>query len=380
MSTEGLKIYGQLENTCGLATTLMATQPELQGFADQLSTWWDGIAQLVEDSSNKVQEFGWERVLDYIILKVAKNDRLREFVEAQDADAAMLFLINIEDRVQRIFAKICRHDMPRGMFLKNAYDSGGRVCDPLLEIHLGIMKTNADLGVLYQFLGGKFVHHFESGIPTGAINFTRDEVKDSLDKNFAKKIQILEQSLKDGQHVFLGQTHHWMAVKGLKSFEDDDAPAGKGGQKPRRYFLYVLDPQKCVELTLPFNVLTENYLFYFFADDPALQAAGLKLLQEVLEEEIARDAEFFHKFRAGDIGDAEVLRKQAMEFLSAMGEVPEEAEEEEGEGEHAAELAHLEGRKWVAPPPPMGTILTGEQWMERIRAAIKNNFSDYSKL
>ncbi|HMF31136.1 MAG TPA: hypothetical protein VKK79_06970 [Candidatus Lokiarchaeia archaeon] len=376
MSTEGMIIYGQLENTCGLASTLMATQPERNGFADQLSVWWDGVGQLVDDPSNQAKEFAWERVLDYILLKIPTNDKLRAFVEEQDPDLAMLFTLNIGDRVQKIFARICRHEGPKGMFLKNAYEATGRVCDPLLDIHLGIMKTNADLGVLYCFFGGKFLHRFESGMPTGAIFFTRDEVKNPLDKNFLKKVQILEQAVKDGQHIFLGQTHHWMAVKGLKSFEDDDAPPSKGGQKPRKYFLYVLDPEKRMEMTLPFNVLTENFLFYFFQEDNTRQQAGLQLLAEVLDAEIAQDAEIYQKYLAGDIGDEDALRQQVKDFV---GEMEVEEEEEEEDHERAAELAQLEARERTAPPPPKG-ILTGEQWMERIRAAIKRNFSDYSKM
>ena len=91
----------------------MAIQPEKRSIVDHLQEWWNGLEQLVDDTTNPDSRDRMERVLDYILLKIAKNDRLRTFVEEQDPDLTLLFVLNIEDRFKRclhIFAGTRDHE------------------------------------------------------------------------------------------------------------------------------------------------------------------------------------------------------------------------------------------------------------------------------
>ena len=166
----------------------------------------------------------------------------------------------------------------------------------------------------------------------------------------------------------------------MKVVEDDDQLRENGGQKAKRYFLYVLDPEQEMEKTLPFTFLTENFLFYFFDQDDQSLEKGMQLLTEVLREEVAKDAALFQLFRGGDIGDEAKLRQQLIDFVGELAE--EEGEEQaEEEIEHSAEFAQSEVETHSKTLTHLVTgVLTGDQWMDRICAAIKRNFSNYSKL
>ncbi len=379
MPPEVFKIYGQMDNTCGLASLLMILQPESRGIAETLARWWGGVKNITKAAEAPQVEFNWERVLNYILLKTLKHPRLRAYADEKLGDPAIEYFIVFEDRIQQGLRRICSREGPRGMFLKNIFDSTGAVCDPLLQGHLNLMKLDAELKILYRFFGGIFQHHYEANEPTGAIKFTRQEVKDSTNKEFQGKIKILEQAIQNNHKILLGLGHHWMAVKSIKSFQEDTPAEGEPKVPSRNYFAYVLDPEVKQEKTVPFQRIGENYLFYIFEHKEAELKAGLQILEGVLKEDLPKDAEVYRRFVANEVGKEEPLKKQLVELLGAWplpeeerGEAEEEFEEEEEE--EPGRALEAESMDKIKPLP------TEEEMKQKLRAAIKKAFTDYSKI
>ncbi len=378
MPPEAIKLYGQMNNTCGLATLLMILQPESHGMTEHLARWWGGVKNVIKAAESPQVEFNWERVLNYILLKTLKNPRLRAYAEEKLGDMGIEYFIGAEGIIQKVFERICMQDGPRGMFLKNSFESSGSVCDPLLQVHLNIMKEDPELKILYLLFGGRFQHRYEAIQPTGAINFTRAEIKEPTSQEFQKKIKILDEAIHNNHKILLGLGHHWMAVKTIKSFEED-LPAGSEAKTPRRnYFTYVLDPEFKQEKTLPFQRIGENYMFYIFEHDETQFKAGLQLIEEVLKEEFPKDAEVRRRFLANEVGDEESLKKQLKELFGAWPLPEEEREkvEAELEEEEEAESRVLEAESMEKPKP----LPTEEEMTQKLRVAIKKAFSDYSKV
>ena len=384
MPPDQLKIYGQMENTCGLASLLMILQPESRGIRDYFARWWEGVKNITKAAEAPQVEFNWERVLNYILLKALKHPRLRAYAEEKLGEAALEYFIIFEDRIQQGLRRVCVREGPRGMFLKNAFENVGAVCDPLLQGHLNIMKLDAELKILYRFFGGKFQHHYEAAEPTGAIKFTYADLKDTTGKEFQQKILILEQAIHAKHPILLGLGHHWMAVKGIKSFEDETQRAGESGVQHRNYFAYLLDPEVKKEKTLPFQKINENYLFYVFEQDEAEFHVGLQLLDEVLTEDLPKDAEIYRRFVTNEIGVEEPLKELLAEMLGTGPPHEEERAEVEEEfeevGEEAIDRAIEVGALETADAAKEKPLPTEEEMVQRLRAAIKKGFSDYSKI
>ncbi len=379
MTPDALKLYGQMDNTCGLASLLMILQPESHGMAEILTRWWEGVKNLTKAKETPQSEFNWERVLNYILLKTLYHPRLRHYVEEKLGDYADVNFADFDFRIQEILKRICAREGPRGMFLKNCCESAASVCDPLLQLHLNIMKVDPELKILFNLFGGKFQHHYEAKQPTGALNFTRAEVRDSSSKEFQDKITILEKAVQNNHKILLGLGHHWMAVKTIKAFEEDSTPPGDPKAARRNYFAYVLDPEVKQAKTLPFQKIGENYMFYIFEQDESQCKAGLLLIDEVLKEDLPKDAEVYRKFVANEVGAEEPLKKQLVELLGAWPLPEEEREEVEEEEEEAGRV--LEEREFEAGITNEPKLLPTEAEMrQKLRAAIKKAFTDYSKI
>ncbi len=384
MPPEAINLYGQMDNTCGLASLLMILQPESHGIAEYLARWWGGVKNVTKVAETPQVEFNWQRVLNYILLKALWHARLRPYALEKLGEFADDIYADYDFRIQEGFRSLLAREGPRGMFLKNSFESTGAVCDPLLQGHLNLMKKDSELKILYLFFGGKFHHHYDANQPTGAISFTREEVKNVTGKEFQKKINILEDAVKKNYKILLGLGHHWMVVKTIKSFEEIPPSNNEFKAIPRNYFFYVLDPEVKKEKTLPFKRIGENYLFYIFEQNETELNAGLQLLDEVLKEDLPKDAEVYRRFAANEVGAEESLKTQLAEFFGAWplpeevrGEAMENFEEgEEGEGERAADAAMLEAGGSETPK----RLPTEEEMAQRLRAAIKKAFSDYSKV
>ncbi len=383
MPPEAPKIYGQMDNTCGLASLLMILQPESRGMVEHLNRWWGGVKSVTKAVDAPQIEFNWERVLNYILLKSLRHPRLRSYIEDKLGEAALEYFIIFEGRVQEGLRQICAREGPRGMFLKNAFESAAAVCDPLLQIHLNLMKQDSELKILYRFFGYKFHHHYEAEEPTGAINFTKEEVKDSNSQGFRKKIKILELAIQAKHTILLGLGHHWMAVKTLKSFEEGNPGANDPSLRLRNYFAYMLDSEVKKEKTLPFQRINQNYMFYIFEHDEGELKKGLQLIEDVLKEDLPKDAEVYRRFAANDVGAEEPLKTQLVELLGTWplpeemrGEFEEEIEEEGEEADRALEAGALE----AGGPDKAKPLPTEEEMKQRLRATIKKAFTDYSKI
>jgi hypothetical protein len=374
MPPDQLKIYGQMENTCGLASLLMILQPESRGIENYFVRWWEGVKNVTKAAEAPQVEFNWERVLNYILLKALKHPRLRAYAEEKLGELGLEYFILFEDRIQQNLRRICVREGIKGMFLRNAFESAGVVCDPLLQEHLNLMKKEYELKILYHFFGGKFQHHYESVLPTGAISFTQEEVKDSTSKEFQQKIHILEQAIQAKSPILLGLSDHWLVVKTLKSFIDDSQETSR---VPRHnYFVYALDPLVKLEKTYPFQRINENFLFYIFEQDNAELHVGLQLLDEVLMEDFPKDAGIYQRFVANEIGVEEPLKEQLTEMFGTWPlpkEEPVDAEEAIG---RATNVYLLEAEDVEKEKP----LPTEEEMIQRLRAAIKKGFSDYLKV
>ncbi len=378
MPTEAIKLYGQMNNTCGLASFLMILQPESHGMAEVLTQWWGGVKNVIKAVEAQQVELNWERVLNYILLKALRHPRLRSYVEEKLGDAAMEYFIIFEGRVQEGLRQICARYGPSGMFLKNNFESAAVVCDPLLQIHLDLMKQDSELKILYRFFGYKFHHHYEAEEPTGAINFTKEEVKDSNNPGFQKKIKILEQAIQAKHTILLGLGHHWMALKTLKAFEEEVAQGVDTKIQRRNYFAYLLDSEVKQEKTLPLQRINQNYMFYIFERDEAELKTGIQLIDDVLIEDLPKDAEVYRRFKANEIGAEEPLKTQLVE-LFGVWPLPEEMREElveEGEEEEEEVSRELEAESMDRIKP----LPTEDEMAQKLRAAIKKAFTDYSKI
>ncbi|OLS14662.1 MAG: hypothetical protein RBG13Loki_1703 [Promethearchaeota archaeon CR_4] len=335
-------------------------------------------------------EFNWERVLNYILLKTLRHSRFRAYAEEKLGDSGVEYFILFENRIQQNLRRICVQEGVKGMFLKNAFESMGVVCDPLLQDHLNLMKQEYELKILFHFFGCKFQHHYDSVLPTGAISFKKKEVKDSTGKDFQQKIQILEQAIQTKSPILLGLNDHWMVVRNVKSFIDESQGTEEQGAQHHKYFAYALDPLAKQEKTYPFERINEKFLFYIFDHEDAALRAGLQVLDEVLTEDFPKDAAIYQQFLANEIGDAEPLKQQLAEMFGMWPPLEEErmlfeeAKEIEEEFETMAEEGLDTAMKVDAlnggNTGELKSLPTEEEMAQRLRAAIKKGFSDYSKV
>lgn len=206
-------LYGQLPNSCGLATILMLVDPphfpRIENFLTELSVLIDPHIPRVDTS---ISEFRHQYALEYFLLKAqgfGKNTELYKYLETrfagiyEDQKALNMHLLTAKRE------KFLEMNM---IAVVKAYDDyilgeNDLITGIMLEDEVKTMKTDIEIKLLMELLGFQFVK-LKEGDATGAIDLSQGDTQ--------KNVDLLLKSFQNPKvRIIYGHQTHWMALDGI---------------------------------------------------------------------------------------------------------------------------------------------------------------------
>ncbi len=360
MGTLEMPRYHQLPNACGLSSLLMALRPDARAITPILDEFWEKIRNLFREKHwQNRREYLWTRVLEYLLLKGFQAPDFREAFEAAMPEFFELYVIISHDQIQQTHALLLKRFGPRIEPLIEKYYERGLLYEELVLRRILKMKENPELKFLAKIFGCDFVPWPQSWDGTGAVTFTREDLKSYRKNNpspeFEEKVTFLRKGLKAEDPMLLGSTHHWLAVKDILEFDG-------------KLFLTYHDPANGKEMRRPFDRFGPSDFFYRFTFSSEELQKNAAIARRVIEQDIPAE------IQAPPPAKPEQEIDRVVEGVEIQSGDLQELELE-AQTTAAAPLEETGERK---PIPP--EALAGKTIVERLRYIIRASFSDYTKL
>ncbi|MHA1733221.1 MAG: hypothetical protein ACTSU5_14840 [Promethearchaeota archaeon] len=364
--------FHQLPNACGLSALLMALRPDAREIAPILDEFWEIVAPLFRERRwQGRREFRWTLLLEYLLLKGMVDEEIREASYGAMPDFYDVYVVVSQMQVREVHALLLRRFGSRVEPLIERYYGDGLLYEELVLRRILKMKENPELKLLAWLFGCEFVPWGKSLDGTGAVTFTREEVKSYRKGNptpeFGEKLNFLREGLEAEDPVLLGSTHHWLAVRDLLEFDG-------------KYFVTYHDPATAKEVRKPLDRFTSNDFFYRFHFDPALAEGNVPLVRGVLERDVPAEVE------AAAVEGVAVVQPPGTSIELVARGVEIESGQLSVEGDTGREVPpEIETGAGVPPatdqvPPEAPERIPGETFVQRLRRIIRSNFSDYRSL
>jgi hypothetical protein len=152
----------------------------------------------------------------------------------------------------------------------------------ILQEHLGRMKTNVELRILFELFGYEFIPHYY-GQPTMALWFSEEEIK-NLEDTVSDKAKILKTEFERGSKVMWGQSYHWLAITDIQISE-------KG------YEIIVNDPLIGQKLKIKLQSLTDDDQLYFYKKKNVDMKPIWKSFIDYLTKEFEKERKVLENFK-----------------------------------------------------------------------------------
>ncbi len=365
-------IFLQLPNGCGLSSMLMFLDPlQDENLAHFLDEAWKGISQIMMQHNIHQKEFQWSFVLEYLLIKSLADNVIKEYIYEKQPD-------------YDVFSPLLSYDLAgyrqghmeqKREYIAEEYDNffrTGIINQFLLTQHIGKMKTNMELKMLFELFGYEFVPYY-SDDPTCAVIFTKKEMKNPKDPDVKERLDFLKNEFNKGARIMLGSYHHWVVVSNIILTK-------KG------YEMIINDSNVGKRYNINFRRLSDTDRFYVYKkrniDIKPLWNAIIKYL----ENEFVKERDTFEIFK---IKLQESIKKRLEERKKEIEEVSEIKQEDLVEipksyptsesqinqsNTNSNEIFDLSSNNENHEP------LSGEEFKEYLRKVIRKGFSDYHNI
>jgi hypothetical protein len=129
---------------------------------------------------------------------------------------------------------------------------------------VNVWKQDFELAILAIIFGCKFIPWPKTQDGTGALFFTKKELKKES-KSYKEKIEFLISKISSENPVLCNFSFHWVAIKAIKKKKND-------------YIIFYHDPATADEYLRPLNDFREEDRFYFFQFQPQLLKENIEKL------------------------------------------------------------------------------------------------------
>jgi hypothetical protein len=210
-------------------------------------------------------EYHWQRVLEYLLTASTQHPGLRSFLTENLPTFKTELLPWIENNLAKVAGKFLTHGKPKPELLRS---------ESIIMRRVRTMKHNVELKVLAFLFGCEFVPWVKTPDGTGAVFFTKEDIKASRSSDeisdYSEKFEFLQAGLTSENPMIWGASFHWLVPR--------DIQVGK-----KDVTLYYHDPMGGGDHSTKLGSLHEVDRFYRFNFDPELLSAHTSLLEEVFD-------------------------------------------------------------------------------------------------
>jgi RNAse (barnase) inhibitor barstar len=208
------QLVSQMPNACGLASVLMAIDPNRSGRIKAfLEEMWNTIEPLIQKLDNNVstQDERYQYVLEYLLLKIQGNGTKQFLYDYLTSRFSMLYEDQRTVNNYLLTAKREKFLNLNQTPIAKAYDNyildSDLINTYMLKEELVTYKTDIELKILMELFGFRYILT-EAGDGTGAFFFTK--------KNIDEGLEILcEAHANPDKRIILGLENHWVFITGL---------------------------------------------------------------------------------------------------------------------------------------------------------------------
>lgn len=277
-------LFLQVSNGCGLSSMLMLLDPikdniELGGFIDNI---WDGVKTILMTTKITKKEFEWSYALQYLLQKTLhKNvisNYLRKNIEYFDDE----FIPHVKEHLMELRQAHINREENQIVEMYNSFFKTGLNNHFILQEHLGRMKTNVELRILFELFGYEFIPHYYDQ-PTMALWFSEEEIK-NLDDSVSEKAKILKIQFERGSKVMWGQSYHWLALTDIQISDNG-------------YEIIVNDPLIGQKLKIKLQSLTDDDQLYFYKKKNVDMKPIWKSFINYLNKEFEKERKVLENFK-----------------------------------------------------------------------------------
>lgn len=361
-------LFHQVSNGCGLSSMLMLLDPikENKDLAEFIDTVWEGVKTFLMAKKITKKEFKWSYALQYLLQKALhKNvisNYLRKNIEYFDDD----FIPHVKEHLMELKQAHINREEVQIVEMYDSFFKNGLNNHFIVQEHLGRMKTNVELRILFELFGYEFIPHYY-GQPTMALWFSQEEIK-SLDDSVSEKAKILKTEFERGSKVMWGQSYHWLAVTDIQISE-------KG------YEIIVNDPLIGQKLKIKLQSLTSDDQLYFYKKKNVDMKPIWKSFVDYLEKEFEKERKVLENFK-------KELQKGMLERIAAKKSKTEISKEDLVEIPRIEVKPSSESEK--LPISEINVFLNlnknpaiskkEEEFKDNIKKVIRSRFSNYDDI
>lgn len=313
--------FRQYPNACGLTSLLMALKPGPRDLEVTLEAAWNVLERRAKRGSHRAVEFDWQRVLEWLLFQLPVDPALRTLVTDAFGETSEAMLAVLTHGILEAHPSAAAHstfayasDLPPSA--SSAKNLGLAPAAPWFPARKWLMrrvstwKKDVELEMLALLFGCRFTPWPETRDGTGAVFFTRRELRDlvrptrargnrqgdagqgqspgasrkdagkangNVSGNVpvtaagtaARKLAFLRAVVHAGNPVLLCVGYHWLAVKDL-------VQAGRVAR------VFYHDPASAREGARSVGRLRDVDRFYCFTFNPALRDRHAQVLFDLL--------------------------------------------------------------------------------------------------
>lgn len=266
LTNEDMPKILQYPGACGLTSLLMALKPKSRNIAPILDKLWSIISPVHDLHSRREKGYNWQVVLEWLLFQTAFNTKFQNHIEkiiGLDFSDIFLPVLQFGINNERPFYFESSIDFKKD-FLHNSNDSQQIFNGEWLMKRVNVWKQDFELSIIANIFGCKFVPWKKTQDGTGALFFTRKELKKES-KSFKEKVEFLVSKINSENPVLCCISVHWVAIKAIKKTKND-------------YIIFYHDPATADEYLRPLKDFRESDRFYFFQFYPELLKENIEKL------------------------------------------------------------------------------------------------------
>ena len=266
LTNKDMPKFLQYPGACGLTSLLMVLKPQSRGIVQTLDELWNKFSSVYNLHSRIEKEFNWQVVLEWLLFQTAFNTTFQNyFAEIFGSDFFDAFLPVLLQGINKMRSFYFKSNVDsKKDTLRHSIESAQNFDGEWLMRRVNVWKQDFELAILAIIFGCKFIpwEHTQDG--TGALFFTKKELKKES-KSFKEKVEFLISKINSENPVICCFSVHWVAIKAVKIIKND-------------YIIYYHDPATAGEYLRPLKDFREEDRFYFFQFQPQLLKENIEKL------------------------------------------------------------------------------------------------------
>jgi hypothetical protein len=266
LTNEDMPKILQYPGACGLTSLLMALKPKSRNIAPILDNLWSIIRPIHDLRSRREMGYNWQVVLEWLLFQTAFNSKFQNHIEkiiGLDFSDIFLPVLQFGINNERPFDFKPYNDFKKDS-LQNPNGSTQIFNGEWLMKRVDVWKQDFELSIIANIFGCKFIPWEKTQDGTGALFFTRKELKKES-KSYKEKVEFLVSKINSENPVLCCISVHWVAIKAIRKIKND-------------YIIFYHDPATADEYLRPLKDFRESDRFYFFQFYPQILKENVEKL------------------------------------------------------------------------------------------------------